>query len=66
MVNENRQNTAQAVACADAAWARAPMHVKAMAGAYVGPLLAAMQAMNKELQQLQTAAGAVSSVVSKE
>lgn len=45
---KNRQKTAQAVAAAAAAWAKAPAHFRAMAGAYVGPLLEAMQAAETE------------------
>ncbi len=39
----------EAVSKAVKAWAAAPMHIKAMAGAYVGPLLAALQAMSREM-----------------
>lgn len=49
-VEKTRTDTARAVADAAAEWAKAPMHVKAMAGAYVGPLLAALMAINEELQ----------------
>lgn len=49
---ELRAATAKAVAAAGAAWAGAPMHFKAMAGAYVGPLLAALQAGEAEAQAL--------------
>ena len=48
-----RLTTGRAVVDAAAAWAKAPMHVRAMAGAYVGPLLAALFAMNEELQARQ-------------
>jgi len=34
---------------ATTAWQSAPPHVKIMAGAYVGPLLEAIQAIGKEL-----------------
>jgi hypothetical protein len=52
---EHREKTAQAVAAAGAAWAKAPVHIKAMAGAYVGPLLEAITAMNQELQSIKEA-----------
>lgn len=39
----------EAVSEAVKAWAAAPMHIKAMAGAYVGPILAALQAMSREM-----------------
>jgi hypothetical protein len=45
---KKRQKTAHAVAAAAAAWAKAPVHFRAMAGAYVGPLLEAMQAAETE------------------
>ena len=44
-----------AVAEAAAAWNGAPLHIKAMAGAYVGPILAALQAMSQEMDALQAA-----------
>jgi hypothetical protein len=50
-----RGKTAQAVAYAAAEWAKAPAHVKALAGAYVGPLLEAIAAMNQELQSIKEA-----------
>lgn len=36
------------MAAAGAAWDKAPMHIKAMAGAYVTPLMQAIQAMEEE------------------
>ena len=48
-----RLTTGRAVVEAAAAWAKAPMHVRALAGDYVGPLLAALFAMNEELQALK-------------
>lgn len=47
-----REKTAEAVAKAAVAWSAAPIHIKAMAGAYVAPLLEALEAMNSELQSL--------------
>lgn len=38
-----------AVAQAEKAWAQAPGHIRAMAGAYVGPLLDALRAIGGEL-----------------
>ncbi len=38
---------------AQAAWNRAPAHVKLMAGAYVEPLLAALVAMADEISTLK-------------
>jgi hypothetical protein len=52
-VKPERVETTKAVAAAAAAWAKAPAHVRAMAGAYVGPLLAALMAINEELQEVQ-------------
>ena len=52
LVSEERKKTAEAVAQAVAAWAKAPVHVKAMAGAFVGPLLAVLVAVNEELQEI--------------
>jgi hypothetical protein len=37
------------------AWNGAPMHIRAMAGAYVGPLLEALQAISAELDALKGA-----------
>ena len=48
-----RAATAAAVDTAGAAWAMAPAHIKAMAGAYVAPLLAALIAINNELGGLK-------------
>lgn len=45
-----RQKTSAAIFEAEKEWAKAPMHIKAMAGAYVVPLLAALAAINTELQ----------------
>jgi hypothetical protein len=49
-VKPERVNTIKEVAAAAAAWAKAPAHVRAMAGAYVGPLQSAINAINDELQ----------------
>jgi hypothetical protein len=46
-----RQKTAAQVGEAGAAWATAPIHVRAMAGAYVAPLLAAIQRIDEELAE---------------
>lgn len=46
-------NASNAVAAACAAWSTAPLHIKAMAGAYVGPLVDALKAINTELQALR-------------
>lgn len=48
-----RLETGRAVVAAAAAWAKAPLHVRALAGDYVGPLLAALFAMNEELKARQ-------------
>ncbi len=48
----------KAVAQAVEAWNGAPMHIRAMAGAYVGPLLAALEAMGREIDELKQAKGA--------
>lgn len=41
-----------AVEAAAKAWEGAPLHIKAMAGAYVGPLLKALQAISAEMDGL--------------
>jgi hypothetical protein len=46
-----RQKTAEQVGEAGAAWAKAPAHIRAMAGAYVAPLLAAIQRIDNELAE---------------
>ena len=45
----------KAVSEAVKAWAAAPMHIKAMAGAYVGPLLEAIKAISEELDKIKGA-----------
>ena len=35
------------------AWKQAPAHVKLMAGAYVGPLLTALDALGEDLEEVQ-------------
>ncbi len=45
----------KAVSEAVKAWAAAPMHIKAMAGAYVGPLLKAIEAINAEIDAIKGA-----------
>jgi hypothetical protein len=42
-----------AIADALAAWNKAPAHVKLMAGAYVGPLLAALVAIGERIEKLE-------------
>ena len=44
-----------AVSQAAAAWQGAPLHIKAMAGDYVGPILEALQLMSQEMDALQAA-----------
>lgn len=44
-----------AVAAAVKAWDGAPLHFKAMAGAYVGPLLEAIQAISAEIDAIKGA-----------
>lgn len=41
------------VADAVDAWNGAPAHIRALAGAYVGPLLAAVVALEKRLEKLE-------------
>lgn len=36
-----------------AAWNKAPAHVRMMAGAYVGPLLAAMVALSAKVEMIE-------------
>ena len=48
-----RANSSAKVTAAINAWSGAPMHVKAMAGAYVGPLLEALTAINRELHAIR-------------
>lgn len=45
-----RAITAEMVREAAEAWAKAPAHVKTMAGAYVGPVMKALMAINSELE----------------
>ena len=47
-----REATQQLAVAAAAAWAKAPAHIKAMAGLYVGPVLAAVLAVNEELREV--------------
>lgn len=47
--NANTAHRLKAVAEATKAWERAPVHVKAMAGAYVGPLLDAIYWIDHDL-----------------
>lgn len=51
--DKKRAATREQVAQMQALWAKAPAHIKAMAGAYVGPLIAAISAVNEELEQLK-------------
>jgi len=37
---------------AETAWKNAPIHVKAMAGPYVGPLLGAILALEAEMEEM--------------
>lgn len=49
-------NASQAVLAAGIAWDKAPLHVKTMAGAYMRPILQALDALNAEIEQLKGAA----------
>lgn len=49
---KRRAATEKAAQEAAAKWAKAPLHIKAMAGEYVGPILAAVLAVNEELKGL--------------
>ena len=50
---ERARKTTQMLAVEAAAqWAKAPMHIKAVAGVYVGPVIAAVLAVNEELAQV--------------
>lgn len=44
-----RIKTSEAIARAATAWKRAPLHIQAMAGSYVMPLLSALAAISDEL-----------------
>lgn len=46
-------NASDAVAAACAAWATAPLHIKAMAGAYVRPIIIALEALKNDIQVLK-------------
>ena len=48
-----REKTRERVAQMEAAWKAAPVHIKAMAGAYVGPLMAAIGQISNELEKVQ-------------
>jgi hypothetical protein len=41
-----------------AAWDNAPLHIRVMAGAYVGPLLAALVAIGERIEKLEEAQNA--------
>lgn len=43
----------QAVSEAEKAWEKAPVHIKAMAGAYVCPLLRAIRALSDEIDSIK-------------
>lgn len=47
----------QSVSDALAAWERAPLHIRMMAGEYVGPILAALVAVAGEVEKLKAGAG---------
>lgn len=53
------QQQANAVGQAVAAWAKAPMHVKTMAGAYVGPLLVALQQLEARVSAAERGVNAL-------
>lgn len=53
--NSVGKTPAQALAEAVRAWEGAPMHVKAMAGAYVGPMLQVLGALVGAVDGLQAA-----------
>lgn len=40
------------------AWEAAPLHIRMMAGAYVGPLLAALVAIGEKVNQIEDAQNA--------
>ena len=42
----------EALKRAEDAWDKAPAHIKVMAGAYVGPLLEALKAIDKESEDI--------------
>lgn len=48
-----REKTVAAIKEAGESWAKAPAHVRIMAGAYVAPLLAALAALNDEIDELK-------------
>lgn len=52
---DQKNDRQAAVLAARSAWDGAPMHIRAMAGAYVGPLLAALEAIVRELDQQREA-----------
>lgn len=43
----------RAVKLAADTWSGAPLHIRAMAGPYVGPLLAAVQAIERDLEWIR-------------
>ena len=55
----NRGATELAVGGAIASWAKAPGHIKLMAGSYVGALLTALACINQELEDSRAARVAV-------
>ena len=46
-------NSGRAVLAARQSWDKAPLHVKMMAGAYVSPLLQALEALHMDVEQLK-------------
>ena len=46
-----RLNTEKAIQDAAKAWSYAPAHIRAMAGAYVEPLIRALSAVDAELRE---------------
>jgi hypothetical protein len=52
---DQKNDRQAAVLAARSAWDGAPLHIRAMAGAYVGPLLAALEAIGRELDAMKGA-----------
>lgn len=51
----NRKATKTAILESAEAWKKAPLHIKTMAGPYIRPLMACLEAIDSELQTLSEA-----------
>ena len=52
---EQKQSRSAAVKAAQAAWGGAPLHIRTLAGAYMGPVLAALEAISADADRMERA-----------